>query len=225
MNALLHGLGRVGKAGMGRGDFDWRTEQDLKRVADFSPQVALARYYKIPFDPSLQTIVGTFTSPVQTLAPISLGVNPGSNRLGIVTVIDQIVLQVDAPNYNVGMANKGLLDFFWARQTGIESTLLVDGSPRYAVAVDPVPIANLLDMFTEMWPYGWVLNSSHIPKMQMSTSFPLPSVPVTVTASFRMWQPRTIQRLTQLTDAMALAQLCKCGVMTDDEIAGWCEPG
>ncbi len=226
MNITLGKLGMGGRMGLGSGGsrsgFDWRTEPDLKRVCAFSPQIALARYYNLDFAPAVQTIVATFTNTVDAIGPFALGVNNGNDRLSIITVIDQMMLQVDAPNYNDGNAMKGLLDFFWARQTGVNATMLIDGSPRFAVATDPVPVAHLVDMFTEMWPDGWVLNSTQIPKMSFETSFALPSVPVTFTIGFRMWQPENIQRMTGLTDAQAVRILVECNVLCEDDATRWC---
>src|ERR1700690_1027279 len=127
------GLGkRVGMGGAGRGGIDWRTA-DLKTVCEFSPQVALARYYKTPFAPFIQSIVATFTNAQDNIGPFALGVN-ANDRLSVVSVVDQLIFQVDAPNYNLGNAAKGFLDWWWASQTGVEAKLIGDGSPRYLVA-------------------------------------------------------------------------------------------
>jgi len=47
-------------------------------------------------------------------------------------------------------------------------------------------------------------------------------VPVTVTCSFRMWQPTRIRRLQGLSDAQAVAFLVQYGVLSEDEGNQFC---
>jgi hypothetical protein len=209
-----------GGDGGGGGGYSWRTA-DLKTVCELSPQIALARYFKIPFAPFVQSITATFVNTTDNIGPFALGVN-ANDRLSIVSVVDQVIFHVDSPALNAGNAAKGFLDWWFARQTGIQATLIVDGSPRYLVAPDPTPIDTLADMMTEMWPQGWVLNYTQAPKMQFNTTFALPAVPTTVTVTFRMWQPVQVRRLIGLTDASAVDQLVQCGVLSAAEGEQFC---
>jgi hypothetical protein len=196
---------------------DWRTA-DLKTVAEMSPQVALARYYKIPWGPFVQSIQGTFTTTTQTIGPFSMGTN-ANDRLSLVSVVDMVTLHVDAPTLNPANALKPFIDWFFARQSGIQATMIVDGSPRYVVAPDFTPIDTLVAMITEAWPMGWVLGYTQAPKMQFTTSFALPSVPVTVTCTFRMWQPVNSRLMMAMTDVKAVEILVDKGVLTPEEAA------
>ncbi len=202
------------------GGADWRTAP-IKAVAAMSPQIALARSYGIPFAPFLQSIQGTFQNTTDTIGPFPLGTN-ANDRTSLVSVCDQVVLHVDAPNLNLGNAFKPFLDFFYARQTGIQATLQVDGSPRYVVAPDFTPIDTLIAMLTEGWPMGWVLGYTQAPKMQFTTSFALPSVPVTVICTFRMWQPTIARPMIGMTDAKALEILVQRGELTQAEADKFC---
>jgi hypothetical protein len=202
---------------------DWRTA-DLRTVLEWSPQIALARHWKIPFAPFVQSITACFLNPVDTIGPFALGNNNGgsSDALSVVSVVDQVVIHVDAPNYNSGNAMKGFLDWFWARQTGVQATLFVDGAPRFNIAPDFTPIDTLAAMMTEMWPSGWVLNFTQVPKMQFKTSFALPSNPTTFYVTFRMWQPVEISRLVAMTDSRALRILVDECVITKEEAECFC---
>lgn len=193
----------------------WRTA-DLKTVCEMSPQVALARYYNIPFAPFVQSIAGTFQNATDTIGPFPLGTN-ANDRLSLVSVVDQVELHMDAPNLNAANALKPFIDWFFARQSGIQATLQVDGSPRYVVAPDFTPIDTLVAMITEGWPMGWVLGYTQTPKMQFTTSFALPSVPVTVTCTFRMWQPVNSRLMIGMTDGKAVEMLLGEGVLSEAE--------
>ena len=215
----VYQLGKLGHTESSSG-IDWRTAP-LKVVAEFSPQVALARYLKIPFAPFIQAITCTFQNATDTLGPFSF---PTNARLSVVSVVDQVVLHVDAPNLNAGNAMKPFIDFFFGRQSGIQATLQINSSGPGSYVVTPqfIPIDNLCAMITESWPSGWVLNYTQNPQMTFTTGFALPSNPVTVTVSFRMWQPTRIRRMQGLSDAAAVAALVQFGVLTQDEADTWC---
>lgn len=216
----LEKVGLAGRAGMGSGGFSWRTA-DLKTVCEFSPQVALARYWKIPFAPFLQSITATFNNATDTIGPFALGAN-ANDRLSLVSIVDQMVFHVDAPTLNAGNAAQGFLAWWFARQTGVQANFTIDGSPRYVIAPDFTPIDTLCAMMTENWPSGWVLNYTQAPKMQFTTSIPLPVVPVTFIVTFRMWQPTWAQKMIGMTDFKALELLVGYGVLTQDEASALC---
>lgn len=215
----VYQIGKLGHDQASSG-IDWRTAP-LKVVAEFSPQVALARYLKIPFAPFIQAIGCTFQNATDTLGPFSF---PTNARISVVSVVDQVVLHVDAPNLNAGNALKPFIDFFFARQSGIQATLQINSSGPGSYVVTPqfIPIDNLCAMITEAWPSGWVLNYTQNPQMTFTTGFALPSNPVTVTVSFRMWQPTRIRRMQGLSDAQAVAYLVEYGVLTQAEADTYC---
>jgi hypothetical protein len=198
----------------------WWRSAPIREIIAFSPQVALARYYSIPFAPFVQSITATFSSSTGVIGPFALGQN-ANDRLSIVSVVDAMVYDVQPPNYNAGNGAQGFLNWWWARQTGIQATLDIDGTPRYVVAPDYTPIDTLCAMMTEMWPSGWVLNYTQSPKMQFQTTVALPSTPVTITVSFRMWQPVAVRRMLGLTDARAIELLAQAGVITADEASAF----
>jgi hypothetical protein len=206
------GLGALGALG----GADWRTAP-LKTVAEYSPQVAVARYYKIPFGPFIQNITAQFVNNVDTIGPF--GLNNNTDRLALVSVVDQLVLHVDSPSLNAGQPLKPFIDWFFARQTGIQATLIIDGTPRWLAAPNFTPIDTLAAMITEAWPMGWVLNYTQAPKMQFTTAIPLLAVPTTVTVSFRMWQPTITRPMMAMTDMKAVEILVDKGVLTQDEAA------
>ena len=196
---------------------DWRTAP-LREVIDWSPQIGLARHWKIPFAPFVQSITACFLDTTDTIGPFALGNASGNNdALSVVTVVDQVLIHIDSPNLNAGNAAQGFLNWFFARQSGIQATMFVDGAPRFEIAPDFTPIDTLADMITEMWPSGWVLNFNQVPKMQFKTSFALPAVPTTVYVTFRMWQPVEISKLVAMTDSRALRILVDEEVLTQEE--------
>lgn len=210
----VYQIGKLGRSGDSSG-IDWRTA-DLKTTCEFSPQVALARHYKIPFAPFIQAIQCTFQNATDTLGPFSF---PTNARLSVVSVVDQVVLHVDAPNLNAGNALKPFIDFFFGRQSGIQANMQINssGPGSYVVAPQFIPIDNLCAMITEGWPSGWVLNYTQQPQMQFTTGFALPSNPVTVTVSFRMWQPTRYRQMQGMSDATAVERLVRAGVLTEAE--------
>ena len=212
-------LGKLGHSEASSG-IDWRTAP-LKVVCEFSPQVALARYWGIPFAPFIQAIQGTFQNATDTIGPFSF---PTNARLSVVSVVDQVVLHIDAPGLNAGNAMKPFLDWFFARQSGIQATMQINASGPSSYVVTPqfIPIDNLCAMITEAWPSGWVLNYTQNPQMQFTTAFALPSVPVTVTVSFRMWQPTRIRRMQAMSDQRAIELLVGFGVLTQEEADHYC---
>jgi hypothetical protein len=230
MNRPLAMLGAAGSPG-GFSGLDWRTA-DLRTVAlSFSPQIAMARSMGRKFAPFVQNIVAQFTNATDTIGPFSLGSNVGGtqnnseSRLSMISVVDQIVLHVDAPNLNLGNALKPFIDWFFARQTGVQATLIVDGSPRFVVSPDFTPIDTLVSMITEMWPCGWVLGYTQQPKMQFTTSITLPTTPVTFTITFRMWQPDNASGMIGLTDSSALGYLVGKGILSDADASNYIGSG
>ena len=197
---------------------NWQTEppKNLASLGGNWPQVAAARALGVEFAPFVQSINGTFTNATDTIGPFPLG-NNAEGRLSQVSIVDRVVLHIDAPNLNSGNALQPFIAWFFTRQSGIQATLIVDGAPRYVVAPDFTPIDTLLDMITEAWPMGWLLGYTQMPKMQFTTSFALPSTPVNVYCTFRMWQPTITNQTMGMTNRSALGILVSQGVLTQSE--------
>lgn len=195
---------------------DWRTAP-LDVVAEFSPEVAWCRYLGIAFAPFIQSISATFTNATDTIGPFSF---PTNSRLSVVSVVDQVVLHIDAPSLNAGNALKPFIDWFFGRQSGIQANLSVNssGPGSYVVAPQFLPVDTLCAMITEAWPSGWVLGYTQQPQMAFTTGFALPSTPVTVTCSFRMWQPTRYKQILGMSGADAVEKLGMAGVLTDDQV-------
>lgn len=211
----LPGLNGPAPTGLGRiGTSDFRSG-DLKTICEYSPQVALARYWKIPFVPFVQSITANFTNPIDTIGPFGLD-NNSVPRLNMVSVVDAMMLHVDSPNLNAGNALQPILAWFFARQSGIQATLQCN-TTGYVVAPNFTPIDTLVSMMTEQWPYGWMLDGSQAPRMQFTTAIALPAVPTTVTVTFRMWTPSNARLMVGMTDFKAVEILVGAGILTADD--------
>jgi hypothetical protein len=202
----------------GGGACSWRTApiKQLAFMGGLWPQVAAVRALGVGFDPFVQSINATFTNAMDSIGPFPLG-NNAEGRLSMVSIVDRIVLHIDAPNLNAGNALQPFIAWFFTRQSGITANLVVDGSPRYVVAPDYQPLDTLLDMIAEAWPMGWLLGYTQMPKMQFVTSFALPSVPVNIYCTFRMWQPQATSQTMGMTNLSAINILQQTGYLTADE--------
>lgn len=179
-------LGCASCAGGAMSASNWATAP-IGLVAQFSPLLALARAWKIPFAPYLLSVRGTFTDADVTVLP-SAALENGQGRIDQITVVDQVVFNINQPTAFAGSIFKTQSDFFFRQQSGIECTLDVDGAPRYGVAPFFTPINAVADMLAEDWPMGWVLTYNQGIRMAFQSTIPLPSLPTTVIATFRMWQ-------------------------------------
>jgi len=187
----------------------WRTAR-VEQVASYSPVIAYARAKNLPFAPFPINIRNTFTDPnVNSLSPVSF---EGSNeRLSQTSICDSIEFLVTAPNLNSGNSLKYVNDWFFQRQTGIESNMLVSGTPRYAVAPFFTPISTLLSNLGEAWPLGWVVEYTQSVTMQFIATIPLPSLPVNVCVTFRFWQPYSDLEIAGMDNLSALRGLQAMG--------------
>lgn len=159
-----------------------------------SPVLQYAWALGLPFVPFHANIRAVFLeSSSDTLQPVSL--ERGVNRLNVSSIVDQVSYQIDAPNYNAGAAIKPQIDFYFQRQSGIQSTMIIDGAPRYVVAPEFTPLEGLLSSLQDGWPGGWVLEYTQNVIMQFQQTVPVPSFPTTVTVTFRLWQPGNGQAL------------------------------
>lgn len=208
-NIGLGGCGCSSKSSTSIGNGGWRTAP-VEDVASYSPVIALARARNLPFAPYMINIRANFTDPsVETLPVTSF---EGSNeRLAMTSVCDSIVLQITAPTLNDGNSLKYLNDWFFARQSGIEAFMQVDGAPRYSIAPFQTPIASLISSLGDAWPMGWVIEYTQSVKMQFVMTTPLPDIPVKVVCTFRLWQPYSDIAFAGMDNAAALKELQALG--------------
>jgi hypothetical protein len=170
-----------------RGMGGWRTGT-IEEVAMWNPVVALARAMGAEWVPFTLNIRSAFTDPnVNVTAVVSF--EGSTERFNMVTIIDEVNYQIDTPNLNPGNALQAINAWFFARQSGIQSTLIVDGAPRYVIAPFFTPLENLLSSLAENWPMGWTLGYTQTMKMQFKATLPIPVLPANITVTVRCWQP------------------------------------
>jgi hypothetical protein len=175
------------------GGCSWSTE-DILAVAQFSPQLALAKAMKVPFAPFLLPISATFadtTTLISNMQTFQSNANTGTSSLAEPTIVESIEYEIDSPNLQLGNSLSFLQQYFFGLQSGITATMMVDGAPKYAIAPFFVPLRHLCNLpGSPQWPYGFVLQPNQSIVMQFQQpSAGVPALPTTVTCTFRMWQP------------------------------------
>jgi hypothetical protein len=208
------GMGAVTKLGSPKnpsvGFGGWRTAP-IEEVALWDPVIALARAMGAQFVPFLLNIRASFVDPtINTTQTVSF---EGSNeRLNMVSVIDELTYQIDTPNLNPGNALQAVNAWFYARQSGIQATLIVDGAPRYVVSPFFTPLESLMSALAEGWPMGWSLGYTQTLKMQFLATVPIPVLPANITVTLRAWQPSAGNTFfVGMTDPVARLYLTKLG--------------
>jgi hypothetical protein len=191
---------------------------DILSLAQFSPQLALAKAMNMPFIPYLLNIANTFADSTTLISnPQSFQSNgpPGTNqttRTGQPAIIDGVVLTIDQPSAFSGQVLKSVSDFFFRFQSGIQATMIILGAPKMAIAPFFTPISALCDELNESWMKGFVLQPTQTISMTFTQTIPVPTPPVTVTCTFRMWEPQdTAGTLVNLTTPEAYARLAALG--------------
>ena len=178
-----------------------------------SPVLDYAQAIGIPLVPFHLNIRATMTPDQLTTQTLSF---EGSNeRLNMASIIDSVKYTIDAPNAQAGSQGKPQYDWFFAKQSGIQATMIVDGAPRYVVAPFYTPIEHLLsEDLAQAWPQGWVIEYTQSVKMQFTQTMTLPSSPTVVTVVFRLWQPGGGQALdlVGMTNDVARQKLTALGV-------------
>lgn len=182
-----------------------------------SPVLSYAWAIGLPFVPFHINIRAVFDDNTGNVTQ-AISFESDNPRLNVSSIVDQIGYQIDAPNYNKNFAGKPEQDFYFQRQSGIQATMIVSGAPRYVVAPNFTPLEGLLSSLQEGWPGGWVLEYTQSVTMQFKQAVPLPSLPTTVTVTFRLWQPGGGQALdlVGMTNDVArqkLADAVKTGVI------------
>lgn len=186
-------------------------------LAQYSPQLALARAQGVQLAPQMLNIRASFVDATNTLNPQSFdGATNNSGNVSITqpTIIDQILYEIDAPNAFPGNVFKSMSDFFYSLQSGIQATMEVVGAPRYPVAPYFTPIKALLSGLAEGWPIGWVLGYTQSIMMQFQQTIPVPTFPTNVTVSFRMWQPIGTDDFQMMDASTARTRLAALGFVS-----------
>jgi hypothetical protein len=211
----MESAGKFIGLGAGKGGAAWCYD-DILAVAQYSPQIALAKAMRVPFAPFLLPIACTFadsTTLISNMQTFQSNANTGTSSLAEPTIVDGIIFEIDAPNANAGNALKSVNDFFYGLNSGIMATMMVDGAPKYAVAPFFVPLRALCSFINEGWPAGWVLQPNQSIVMQFQQVVAVPSTPTTVTCTFRMWQPvDTSGFFVQMGTADAFTKLVAMGI-------------
>lgn len=185
-------------------------------LAQYSPQLALARYQGVQLAPYLLNIRAAFTDGTTTTNPASFDGatnNSGNISLSQPSIIDEITYQITQPNNFGGNIFKPQYDFYFQRQSGLEATMIVEGAPRYAVAPFMTPLESLMSTLAESWPCGWVLGYTQSILMQFQQTIPAPSFPTNICVTFRIWQPIGTDDFQMMSAATARASLTAAGVL------------
>jgi len=188
---------------------------NIYELAQYSPQLALARYQGVQLAPQILNIRASFVDATPVTDPTSFdGPTNTSGNIAISqpTIVDQVMYEIDAPNAFAGNIFKSMSDFFYSLQSGILATLEVTGAPRYPVAPYFTPIKALLSGLAEGWPIGWVLGYTQSIMMQFNQNIPVPTYPTIVTVSFRLWQPIGTDDFQMMTAAEARSRLLAAGI-------------
>lgn len=199
---------RPGLGSIGRPDevYEW-----IQRGA---PGIALARVLGIPFGPWTPQVRFTFDTPDPQVSPV-VGFS-GETRITQETIVQCIIVRTSIDRTPISPFDAPSDNAFNFTQP-IDATLDITGTPRYTVTPDFTPLQNLMDTFNgnSEWPWAWVLTSQQGVKMQFQNRIPLPSFPVTVTATFRCWQPIT-DLLRNASTRDVIAQLRENGYTIPD---------
>lgn len=211
------------RIGTGARVYGFWSDDDILGLAQYNPQLALAKKLRTPFAPYCLNIVNTFNDTVNTTSqPQTFQGTSSSTTANITqpTLIDGVMFQVDVPSAFAGSIEKSISDFFFGLQSGIQCTMDVVGARAsaqyYTVAPFYTPIRSLCAMLNEAWPCGWAIDHNQTVKMSFQQSFALPFTPATITVTFRMWQPYGAAGIDfqQMTSPEALDRLSKLGLDT-----------
>jgi hypothetical protein len=198
----------VGLGGIGLPDevYGW-----IRRGA---PGVALARALGVPFGPWVPQVRFTFDTPDPQVSPV---VGFGSEtRITQETIVQCIIVRTSIDRTPISPFDAPSDNAFNFTQP-IDATLDISGVPKYTVTPDFTPLQNLADAFNgnSEWPWAWVLTDQQGVKMQFQSRIRLPDFPVTVTVTFRCWQPVT-DLLRNASTRDVVAQLRELGYTIPD---------
>ena len=201
---FIQGVDR--KVGVGR---RWQ-ESSIYELAQYSPQLALARAMGVPLAPYHLNIRASFTDSV-TLTTNPVTFENGNTSITQPSICDQIVYSITSGAFS-GDVFKTLSDFFYQTVSGIQAMMWVEGQPKYTVAPFYTPLNALLSSLAEGWPLGWVLNYNQTVSMQFQQTVPVPSPPTNIIVTFRLWQPIGTDDFQMLTAYDARKRLADMGL-------------
>jgi hypothetical protein len=187
----------------------WMTAP-IQEVAQYSPLLALARAWRVPFAPFVLSCRATFASANVTVLP-NVSLENGQGRITQISVVDSLKFSVQQPASFPGNIFKNQSDDEFKQNSGISAKINVDGAPRYAVAPFFTPIETLADVIgnAPAWPMGWILTYTQTIQMEFQAEIPLPSLPTTIIASYRLWQPYGTDEFVSMSNGQAFTQLFK----------------
>jgi len=193
-----------------------------------SPRLALARASGIAIVPLVFNIRAMFPDTSTVDVPtVGMEGNQGGSPYRLVQdcLFDSFMFRVqnesETANLNQFQAES---DYYYNYQGGIEAILSVEGQPRYTVVSHYTPLSTIADAFNgnSHWPYGWILKPNQTLLMSFHATVPLPTAPMEVICSFRVWTtasdgdvPSNRQAFEQLCDmgyqvpAGVITQLCR----------------
>jgi hypothetical protein len=187
----------------------WMTAP-IQEVAQYSPLLALARAWRVPFAPFLLSCRATFSSADVTVLP-TVGLENGQGRITQISVVDSLLFSLQQPGSFSGNIFKNQSDNQFKQNSGIQATINVDGAPRYAVAPFFTPLETLEDAIgnAPQFPMGWILTYTQGINMAFQATIPLPSLPTTIIATYRMWQPYGTDEFVSMSNSQAFTELFK----------------
>jgi hypothetical protein len=187
-----------------------------------SSRLALARATGVPIVPLSVNVRGTFADTSTTDVPtVGMEGNQGGVPYRIVqdALCDCMIARIQNLSTTSGDSTfASLSDFFNNFQSNIEATLTVEGQPRYQIASYFTPISTLMDVINgaSHWPFGWILKPSEQLLMSFHAQTPLPTAPIEVVCTFRIWT--TVSDGNVPTNLEAFEQLCELGYEVPDAV-------
>jgi len=187
----------------------WMTAP-IQEVAQYSPLLALARAWRCPFAPYLLSARATFTDADVTVIP-TVSLENGQGRITQISVVDSLKFTFQQPESFPGNIFKNQSDDEFKQNSGISAKMNVMGAPRYAVSPFFTPIETLADAIgnSPAWPMGWILTYTQSVDFDFQAEVPLPSLPLTIIATLRLWQPYGTDDFVSMSNSQAFAQLFK----------------
>jgi hypothetical protein len=225
--AVPEGLGSPGTPGLGDpptidGGCCGDDPQVWRLIQSGSPRLALARASGQPLVPLIVSIRATFPSTSTTDVPaVGMQGNQGGTPYRLVqdALIQSMVYIIqnesETANQNIFQAQS---DSFYGQQSGIEAILSIEGQPRYVVVGQYTPLKNIADFFngSAQWPYGWIIKPSQQLLMSFHADISLPTAPIEVIVSFRLWT--TVSDGDIPSNRQAFEHLCDLGYQVPNAV-------
>ena len=185
----------------------WMTAP-IQEVAQYSPLLALARAWKVPFAPFVLSARATFTDADVNVLP-TVPLENGQGRITQISVVDSLKFTVQQPAAFPGNIFKNQSDDEFKQNSGLSAKMNIMGAPRYAVSPFFTPIDLLADVIgnSPAWPMGWILTYTQSVEFDFQAEIPLPSLPLTIIATLRLWQPYGTDEFVSMSNGQAFKEL------------------